>query len=178
MAKKKTIRNDLKVVALIGKANTGKSLTMRNVIIEMLKHGAIVLYPKKYVGISSAQLIREIIQTERTPKGEVSELTVILEISNKKILITTYGDEWKGLEDKFKKNADLYVCASHEVFVSKNNGNNLENVTRNGLLITIGRAYYKSSFKIDDKTINKQKALQNEQADFIRKEIYDNLNNL
>lgn len=171
----KAVKNDLKIIALIGECNTGKSLTIRNVIMQLINKSANISTPSKYRKMSVANIIADIIRTERTKKGEVSEMTAIFELNGKKILVTTYGDEWKGLEDKFKHNVDLFVCAAHRKFIKDNNGNNLKNATKNGWLITIGRNFYNSPFSND---LIKQKTLQEEQAKFIADEILSHIANI
>lgn len=109
--------DDLRIIALYGRSNTGKTGTLKQLIDKMRNSNF------KDIGEYKIQEAED-------------DLCCVLEYLGKKIGITTLGDGTDVLEDAFdfmtRYNCDLYICATHTKgktvkFVEKR--------TENGVLI-------------------------------------------
>ncbi len=110
----------MKIIVLIGKDDTGKSSTIREVIAQLIDKGATVKWYGRN-GSDNSTMIRNI---PLTKIGRVRDINILLEYHEKYIGITTYGDSQSLIQKSYNriyshsnKNLDIFICAAHNVNV-------------------------------------------------------------
>ena len=111
----------MKVISIEGKSNSGKSMVIRYVIINLIKNRDFdVRYNSKRYANDAEVLSKRIAKEHVTQKGFVSQITCAGYLDGKKICITTYGDSYRydivPAIEKGKQilgDIDLFICASH-----------------------------------------------------------------
>ena len=110
------------LIALVGKANSGKSASLRNLMILLctLDH-VIVKYNSHHYENDPVVLRKALIDDFYTNSNHVSEITIVLEIRGKIVCVTTYGDSCSydvvpALERTLKKfgRCDVFACGRHD----------------------------------------------------------------
>lgn len=148
------MKDNLKIIALYGSSNTGKTATLKELIDKMLDNNYSIVNEDK----------RDYATEDRC---------CVLEYMGKKIGITSAGDDTGILEKAFDfmigYNCDLYICATH------NKGKTVkfvEKLTENGMLIRHSKWHIR---KRENKNDNKQSTLGDDVYDIINSAVADGL---
>lgn len=111
----------MKIIGLIGKSNSGKTSSLKYLILNLLDLDEIkILYSSRLFSESPKQLKENILNNWKTETGHIKDITVLLEYKGKKIGITTYGDSLNdilsALNTIIKRfdGCDIFVCSRHE----------------------------------------------------------------
>ena len=112
----------LNVVVLEGKWNSGKTSSLKYLILNVLNWSGIsVEYVSRYSAHTPDE-VKEKIQTSwHTLGGAVSDLSIVVRYKEKRIAITSYGDSFKDeiapflgkVITRFGK-CDVFVCGRHK----------------------------------------------------------------
>ena len=84
------------------------------------KKDALIIYCSKYSNITkNIDVINQIDKDFNTPKGYVSDITMVIKIGEKYILLTSQGDSVQDLKNMFnnlkeKYKLDYFVCGRHD----------------------------------------------------------------
>lgn len=110
----------MKIIGLIGKSNSGKTSSLKNLILNLLDLNEInVLYSSRMFSKDAEQLKKNISDNWKTETGHIRDITVLLEYKGKKIGVTTYGDSIKDIFSALKTiikrfgGCDIFVCGRH-----------------------------------------------------------------
>lgn len=108
------------IIVLKGKANSGKTSSLKKLMLKLLEYPDVrVIYSSKYGTKSPAELSAKILEKWYTKSKNVSDITLLLNINNKKILITSMGDCLNDicnvLDDKLNRFGDInvFICGRH-----------------------------------------------------------------
>lgn len=111
----------MKIIGLIGKSNSGKTSSLKHLILNMLDLDEIkILYSSRLFSNNPKRLKENILDNWQTETGHIKDITVLLEYKGKKIGITTYGDSLNdilsALNTIIKRfdGCDIFVCSRHE----------------------------------------------------------------
>lgn len=110
----------MEIIGLIGKSNSGKTSSLKYLILNLLDLDEIkILYSSRLFSESPKQLKENILDNWKTETGHIKDITVLLEYKGKKIGITTYGDSLNdilsALNTIIKRfdGCDIFVCGRH-----------------------------------------------------------------
>lgn len=136
--KKKELKNQMCIIALSGKGNTGKTQCLQKLIYEINKTKHVTcIYP------NNLNKFKELIKKGDpviNDKNNMSDFIVIVETQEKTVGIITYGDNEESLIYSFYMlkdyDCDLYICAcrSYGKTIAL-----LEELTESGKLIVHNR---------------------------------------
>lgn len=111
----------MKLIAVVGKSNSGKTSSIKKAMQMLLKKkDASIIYCSKYSHITkNIDVINQIDKDFNTPKGYVSDITMIIKIKGKNILITSQGDSVHDLKNMYrnlkkKHKLDFFICGRHD----------------------------------------------------------------
>lgn len=130
----------MKIITLVGKSNSGKTMTLKTLIFQVLRNGGELNYKKpksikdySFLSKSNANKINEefLAIINSLLIGNITDLTAKFDYKGKKVLITTAGDEIEFVKNKYEKNkpCDIFICASHNSDVMINGLESLGDVT-------------------------------------------------
>ena len=101
----------IKLIVLVGKGEKGKTSTLKHVIRKLIDLGAI----KATASLNNFKGMR--VNDTLAVLLERGDVSMELMYKNKRIGITTFGDDRKSIEDKIdlfiSDNCDCIICASH-----------------------------------------------------------------
>ncbi len=110
----------MKIIGLIGKSNSGKTSSLKHLILNMLDLDEIkILYSSRLFSNNPKQLKDNILDNWETETGHIRDITVLLEYKGEKICITTYGDSLNDILHALNKvmkrfgGCDIFVCGRH-----------------------------------------------------------------
>ncbi len=110
----------MKIIGLIGKSNSGKTSSLKYLILNLLDLAEIkILYSSRLFSDKPKQLKENILDNWQTETGHIRDITVLLEYEEKKICITTYGDSLNDIISALNKinnrfdGCDIFVCGRH-----------------------------------------------------------------
>ncbi len=110
----------MKIIGLIGKSNSGKTSSLKYLILNLLDLDEIrILYSSRWFSNEPKQLKENILDDWQTETGHIRDITVLLEYKGKKICVTTYGDSLKDIISALNKiiekfgGCDIFVCGRH-----------------------------------------------------------------
>ena len=110
----------MKIIGLIGKSNSGKTSSLKHLILNMLDLDEIkILYSSRLFSNNPKQLKDNILDNWETETGHIRDITVLLEYKGRKICITTYGDSLIDILHALNKviktfgGCNIFVCGRH-----------------------------------------------------------------
>ena len=102
----------MKFIVLVGKDDTGKTITLKSVIDELIAKGAKIINNQSLRKFGSY-----VSSASQLPVPKQNEITILLEYNKKLIGITTYGDTEGVLKNKIEKfeniKCDCIIFGSH-----------------------------------------------------------------
>lgn len=107
----------MKVITLIGKSDSGKTTTLKKLILELcLNRGAIIQDIQ-----GTGRYSTFITPNKVTPNtlshymGQHPDVTIVIKYNNQLIGITTVGDGWNLIKEQFDRMGccDVMICACH-----------------------------------------------------------------
>ncbi len=106
----------MEVITLVGKQNSGKTTTLKNLILEFEKSGAKLLSAQSGCGVIDPSILKGFSLLQYFHQNNPSDPTVKFQYKNRSIGITTLGDKYKDIVTRFKlvEPCDVFVCASHD----------------------------------------------------------------
>ncbi len=131
----------MKAITLVGKSNSGKTMTIETLIYKILVAGGQLNYTKpkhiknrNFLTKENANLFKEEFENELSLeqfKTPPFDLTVKFDYQGKIVLITTAGDSLEYIRSIYEKNkpCDIFICASHNSDVMINGLESLGDVT-------------------------------------------------
>lgn len=130
----------MKIITLVGKSNSGKTMTLKTLIFQVLRNGGELNYKKpksikdySFLSKGNANKLNEefLAIINSLLIGNITDLTAKFDYKGQKVLITTAGDEIEFVKNKYRKNkpCDIFICASHNSDVMINGLESLGDVT-------------------------------------------------
>lgn len=111
----------MKILVLIGKSNSGKTSSIKHLILKLLAQDGIeVVYTSRFFSSDPEQLSKNIKDNWKTDRNHIRDMTVLLKHQGEKIGITTYGDSLKEILSALKTiekrfgGCDMFVCGRHK----------------------------------------------------------------
>ena len=165
----------MKTVALWGKGDTGKSITLKTFLLKILKKYSLSAYNCSErspldIKMFETELNIEINSFLLTEKQKVKDYTVTFDISGIKYGLTTCGDDEKSLKDAFMSfnHCDVVFCATR----TSGRGVNFVNA-QSSRVIWLEKCSVSDSEKAD-RSFSKIMNYVNEQQIEILTEIFEN----
>ena len=110
----------MKIIVLKGKANSGKTSSLKKLMLKLLEYPDVrVIYSSKFGTKLPVELSEKINENWYTKANNVRDITLLLNINNKKILITSMGDCLNDicnvLDNKLNRFGDInvFICGRH-----------------------------------------------------------------
>ena len=132
----------MKIVAVVGKSDTGKSTVIKNAVIALINMGYQVRW-MSYAGdkCDAIQIIRDRWETKKN--HNVSDIRILLEKEGKIICVVSVGDSINQIKNAYERtmrhacgeSCDMFVCACHpdspaQNMLAKCGGNNFVSVPK------------------------------------------------
>lgn len=108
------------IIVLSGKSSSEKTSSLKHLMMKILDmNGITVLYSSQFRSNDPKELKENIVNKWYTAKGNISDLSILVQYNGKVVCITSYGDSLADIKSaltgaiRFFGKCDLFICGRH-----------------------------------------------------------------
>lgn len=108
------------IIVLTGKSSSGKTSSLKYLMMKILDmNGITVLYSSRFFSNDPKKLKENIVNKWYTSKGNISDLSILVQYNGKIVCITSYGDSINDVKSALDRaigsfgKCDLFICGRH-----------------------------------------------------------------
>lgn len=108
------------IIVLSGKSSSGKTSSLKYLMMKILDmNGITVLYSSQFLSNDPKKLKENIVNKWYTAKGNISNLSILVQYNGKVVCITSYGDSIVDIKSaldralRFFGKCDIFICSRH-----------------------------------------------------------------